>query len=293
MKDKQRFMSSVIVSLLAGFICYQFGQGIQQNLEKSIKAVLSSNVIGTEEYFPTDCQPFNSAINNISGKLSKKKLKFYIKKRNTIEYKSQDITIPAEELFSELVSKKANAQRPAANKNVDFTSELEHLIKNDLTGTELKPGKEYKINKGISCTENEVADTREMRSRNNLLHKDFNFKNKYYSGNGFEYNYITDGNSHEYNQNNSNSKTNYEYKVEYNYNYHYNYNKEQKENESGIKGNTNSGNGSHGNRVKVIIPNIPMSPKAPKVHIKNNDNDCNSDVEEINVPDEDSNDDSM
>ncbi len=77
MKDKSRFVSSVIVSLLAGFIYYQFGHGIEENLQSSIKAVLSPNDM--EQYLSPDCQPFNTITNKSDAKLNKKKSKYFIK----------------------------------------------------------------------------------------------------------------------------------------------------------------------------------------------------------------------
>ena len=115
MKDKSRFISSVIVSLLAGFIYYQFGHGIEEKLQSSIKAVLSSNDV--EQYLSPDCQPFNNIIAKSDAKLNKKKSKYFIKKRNVIEFKTKSETIPGDELFSSYISKQAKFQKSSADKN--------------------------------------------------------------------------------------------------------------------------------------------------------------------------------
>lgn len=178
MKDKQKFISSVIVSLLAGFIYYQFGEDIQTKFQSSVKAVLSYNE--SEQYLPADCQPFNSLTKNFNSKESKKKKKFFVKK-NTIEFKSKEKTISGDELLSDYVSRQASFKRPVADKNNDFSAELDQLRKNDA-------GKQ---SQKLKATKDEfkspIADTKGFKSANNLLHKnavEFNL------GNGFEYNYI-------------------------------------------------------------------------------------------------------
>jgi hypothetical protein len=188
MKDKQRFISSVIVSLLAGFIYYQFGQDIQKDVESSIKAVISSNDL---EYISPDCGPFTSITKKSFKDATKKKSKFYIKKNNTVEFKTKNVTIPADDLFADYVSHQANQRRPVADKNIDFTAELKDLIKNDGSGSDPKPGRELRINKNTGNGK-EVADTKSLNSMNNLLHKN---AVEFDLGNGFEYNIIIDGNS--------------------------------------------------------------------------------------------------
>lgn len=80
MKDKSRFLSSVIVSLLAGFIYYLFGLNISDNVERSIKAVLSSN--DTEEYMTQDFMPLNPEVcSSLTGSF-KNNIKFVSKKEN-------------------------------------------------------------------------------------------------------------------------------------------------------------------------------------------------------------------
>ncbi len=200
MKDKSRFISSVIVSLLAGFIYYQFGQDINEDFQNSIKAVISSNDV--EQYFPTDCQPFNSLVKKTDKNL-KLRSKFFLKKKNTIEFKVKNETIPGDELFSEIVANnQAKFQRAVPDKNIDFTAELEHLIKNDLSKTESKQSKELKINKSGNVS-NGIADVNNLKSGSSLIHKNFensesNLGTEIYTGNGFEYNYMVNGNVYRY-----------------------------------------------------------------------------------------------
>ncbi|MDQ3020999.1 MAG: hypothetical protein M3R36_10565 [Bacteroidota bacterium] len=273
MKDKQRFMSSVIVSLLAGFIYYQFGQDIQQNFERSIKSVLSSNDM--EEYLPADCESFNSTVKKSGdSKITKKKSKFFIKKKNTIEFKSKDAVIAGEELFSDFVSgKQANFRRPVPDKNIDFTAELEKLMKNE---KDLKPGKEFKANKSYS--EDQVADSRELRSNYKLLHKDFDVKSKYYRGNGFEYNLITDENSTGNRSNGSTSSngyyqsgTTYEHNTSCDYSTSYEYSNAEKNTECK-------------KYKKECVKKIKIV--APKVEIEVNTGDEVMEIETPEIPDE-------
>ncbi len=182
MKDKSRFVSSVIVSLLAGFIYYHFGHGIEENLQSSIKAVLSSNDM--EQYLSPDCQPFNTITYKSDTKLNKKKSKYFIKKRNVIEFKTKNETIPGDELFSSYIAQnQARFQKSSPDKNIDFTTELEHLMKNDNPKTDLRQSKGLKIDKGT------IADTKEFSSRPERIQKNFETAVGVY-GNGFEYNYI-------------------------------------------------------------------------------------------------------
>ncbi|MEO8666024.1 MAG: hypothetical protein ABI462_11045 [Ignavibacteria bacterium] len=188
MKDKSRFISSVIVSLLAGFIYYQFGHGIEDKLQSSIKAVLSSNENDMEQYLSPDCQPFTSIIAKSDAKLNKKRSKYFIKKRNFIEFKTGNETIPGDELFSSYIAQKqAKVQKTAADKNLDFTAELELLIKKDNSKTDLHQSKGFKIDKRTG--ENVVADSREFSYRPERIQKNFEIRAGTY-GYGFEYNYI-------------------------------------------------------------------------------------------------------
>lgn len=176
MKDKSRYISSVIVSLLAGFIYYQFGQDINADLQNSLKASFSSNEI--DEYLQPNCSSFES-FGKVSGI---KKTKFYLKKKNTIEFKTSSKNIPGDELFSEFVQ--AKFQKAIPDKNADFTAELQHLIKGDES---INQSKQFKIEKRTS-EQGEVADLKSLNSATKLIHKNFELE----FGNGFEYNYIID-----------------------------------------------------------------------------------------------------
>ncbi len=197
MKDKSRFISSIIVSLLAGFIYYQFGENIK-DIQSSVKAVLSYSDADMEFTIPP--QSFSSGLNKSVNKSTKKRSKFYIRKRNTIEFKTKDATIPGDELFSDLVSgTQAKIQRPTPDKNIDFAAELQHLVKGDLTKAE-HPGRQIKGSKSLSTTTYEVADvnstkTRTARLRDNFEKSQKEYRLKNYKGRGFEYNYIIEENS--------------------------------------------------------------------------------------------------
>ncbi|MBK8553523.1 MAG: hypothetical protein IPL53_21650 [Ignavibacteria bacterium] len=271
MKDKSRFVSSVIVSLLAGFIYYMFGQDINENVQSSIKAALSSNEM-EEQYLSSDYFPVKSISDNSVIKSKKKNSKFYIKKRNTIEFQNNGITVPGEELFSDFVkNNQAKFDRPVPDKDTDFTAELNELIKTDRSKSRLKPLKE--LSDLLKNKNDEVADTKRFERRSEKMNKNFEQSqiktyNNYrkgdaeYKGNGFEYNYVTGNNS---SQSNSNSNgINYtapgnekktdckNYKVEY-------------------KRKTKIINGK---RTEIITP---------KVHINNNDeNEININVDNDN-----------
>lgn len=119
--EKSGFISSVIVSLLAGFIYYQFGNDIQITLDRSFKAVLSYS--DSEVFGPFNSQSFFSQIKNSDKKYSKIKSGFYLKKQSKADFiKVSD--------FSYLQNKsQAKIQRSVPDINIDFTSELNDLIK--------------------------------------------------------------------------------------------------------------------------------------------------------------------
>ncbi len=200
MKDKSRFMSSVIVSLLAGFIYYLFGQDINENVQSSLKAVLSSNDINesSEQYMLSDCKPFESLVQTSGKKSKQKKSKFYIKKRTTIELKHKGVTVPGEELLSNLIS--AKFVKPVADKRTDFTAELDQLIKENKTKS-----KPVELSSLLNKSKNEVAETRKYERKSEKLNKNFEKKqiktyyfrksNAEYKGSGFEYNYVTEENA--------------------------------------------------------------------------------------------------
>ncbi|HMS33892.1 MAG TPA: hypothetical protein PKC91_07385 [Ignavibacteria bacterium] len=269
MKDKSRFLSSVIVSLLAGFIYYLFGQNISENVVSSVKAVLSSD--HSEEYMPSDCFSFNSDIKISGNKLSGKKSSF--KKNHTFQFKETIVTLPVETLSSaDVKNSQAKFQKPAPDKNVDFTSELNRLIKNDRSKIEIKPGKENRINKSFGNTDNETADLNIKIYINKKLGKNnesFQMKsyNKNYKGNGFEYNYVVSGVAKEpvkktgrNNIDNSGSDRINKKCSEYNYNYNF-----EKRSEEKVE-----------KKRKVMII-------APKIQININDEEIDTDLQEINT----------
>ena len=181
MKDRSKFISSVIVSLFAGFIYYFIGPDINENVSKSIKAVFSSNE--SEQYFSSEC--FSLITDKSNTKSARSKNKNY-KKGNPVRKDNSYPYLPGEEIFSG-IENTSQAMRPSPDRNVDFTAELEKLTKSNKQVRELKPGREFKIERRNS-NENQVAD-------NNSKTGNFqNLKVKYYEdnyrGNGFEYNFI-------------------------------------------------------------------------------------------------------
>lgn len=181
MKDKSRFISSVIVSLLAGFIYYQFGENINEKLQNSFKAVLSSND-DMEIYLRADCQSFNSLTSNDRKSSSKKNSKFFMKRKNTVEFGKNRVTVPGDEMFTEFVKASARVVKPSPDKNINFTAELNRLLK----GNNNKPvaGKELRINKRFNSPKEDVADANYKAKT--LIHKD----EANVLGNGFEYNFM-------------------------------------------------------------------------------------------------------
>lgn len=259
MKDKSRFVSSVIVSLLAGFIYYMFGQDINVNVQSSIKAVLSYNET-EDQYLSTDCFPVKNISDNSGINSKKKNSKFYIKKRHTIEFQKNGVTVPGEELFSDFVkNNQAKFDRPAPDKNTDFTAELNQLIKTDKSKSRMKPLKE--LSDLLKNKNDEVADSRGFNRKSEKMNKNFEqsqIKSNYtyrkgdaeYKGNGFEYNYVTGNNSPQSNSNSNginNTSPEYMKKVEYK-KYKVEYKKKTKV--------------IDGKRMEIITP---------KVHINNND----------------------
>lgn len=120
--EKSGLISSVIVSLLAGFIYYQFGNDIQVTLDRSVKAVLSYS--DSEVFGPFNSQSLSSQIKN-SDKKYQKNLKsgFFLKKQSKVD------NIEVRD-YSYLENKsQAKIQRAVPDINIDFTSELNNLIK--------------------------------------------------------------------------------------------------------------------------------------------------------------------
>lgn len=182
MKDKSRLISSVIVSLLAGFTYYQFGQGIEQNFESTFKKAFTS-VSEEQQYRVEECLPLTTLISTDTDKTKKKKSKFFLKKRNTIEIRKNNETIPGDELFTALVGQ-AKFKKPAADRNVDFTAELQQLVASDLT--EKTPSRSLKSFKDDSGIADVTGNTVKTESVNKNIEKEYR---KVY-GYGFEYNEI-------------------------------------------------------------------------------------------------------
>jgi len=151
MKDKSRFLSSVIVSLLAGFIYLLAGENIPVNIKSSVKAILSNN--GPDQYLTTECFPFYELTKNSESEKIKTNSRFYLNKND----------IGKSEL-SEVVS--FNQVRfiiPTPDKKIDFTSELQKLINNkkeDVTKTDLSNFINNDEEKSQSCNELQVAEYR-------------------------------------------------------------------------------------------------------------------------------------
>ncbi|MEO8447534.1 MAG: hypothetical protein ABI528_08570 [bacterium] len=275
MKDKQKFISSVIVSLLAGFIYYMFGQDINQNFEASVKTILSTNEI--DEHLKQDFMSFNLiSKSNVKNKNSK----FYLKKKNTIELRVKGVSIDGEEMFSDLVVRtQARLKRSIPDKEVNFSAELEQLMK-DQNGS--LPSRQFKIEKRANNSGNVVADTKESKTSVNFLHK----SNEDELGNGFEYNYIVKG------KNNSQSKKNKEISdytplsKEYNtcngYQYNSDYNEKSNEfNPVKVEYKTKVIR-SNGQKISVIIPVVKVN--VNKVDIKiENDMEEDNDMRDIDI----------
>lgn len=285
MKDKSRFLSSVIVSLLAGFIYYLFGLNISDNIERSVKAVLSSNDI--EEYMTQDFIPLNPEVcSSVAGSF-KNNIKAVSKKKRTLKLKDNSVFPYIKSVTDNANSSQAKFQKPSPDRNIDFTAELEKLIsKKDKVNPLIKPGKEFKVDKSMSNSEEEVAQLKSGLNNNEKVRKNFErtqikYYRKNYKGNGFEYNYIkseksskSESNSVRYDNQTSEKK---KVKIKYN---DFNCNSDNK---------INSVN-RNDFKIKII---------SPKVRTKTNtDKDEKADIEdedknEINVPDNSDDEDSM
>ncbi|HMQ68449.1 MAG TPA: hypothetical protein PKA90_04440 [Ignavibacteria bacterium] len=185
MKDKSRFLSSVIVSFLAGFIYLIAGENLPVNIQSSVKAILSSNA--PDMYLTTECFPFYEISKKSAPKISKNNLNFYLHE-NEFDH----------DQYSEMNSvDQATFVRPLPDKNIDFTSELNKLInvgKEDFNGTDniVNSGN----NKILSCNEFQIADAERNFKRNDRINKQ-GIENilAYDAGNGFRINYVTENSS--------------------------------------------------------------------------------------------------
>lgn len=275
MKDKQKFISSVIVSLLAGFIYYMFGQDINKNFDTSVKTIVISNEI--DEHLKQDSKSFSLlSRSNVKNKNSK----FYLKKKNTTEIRVKGEAIDGEEMFSDLVVRtQARLKRSVPDKEVNFSAELEQLMKDENCSL---PSRQFKIEKRTDKSGNVVADSKESRTSVNFLHKSIEDE----LGNGFEYNYIFKG------KNNSQSKKNKKISgytpVPNDYN---NYNGYQYNSDD--SGNSNECNRvqveyktrviwSNGQKISVVIPVVKV--KVNKVDIDSeNDREESNDIIDLDI----------
>ena len=284
MKDKSRFLSSVIVSLLAGFIYYLFGLNISDNVERSVKAVLSSN--DTEEYMTQDFMPLNPEVcSSVAGSF-KNNIKVVSKKKRSFKFMENSIFPDIKSISDNANSSQAKFQKPSPDRNIDFTAELEKLIsrKNRVTPL-IKPGREFKVDKSMSNSEEEIAEMKSGLNNSEKVRKNFErsqikYYRKNYKGNGFEYNVIINDKS-------SNSGRN---TIKYDYNA-----SEKKK----VKSECREFNNNSDPKINTEVRNqYKIKIISPKVRIKakcDNDEDSDSDDKtiEINVPDNSDNEDSM
>jgi len=177
MKYKKNYLSSVIVSLLAGFIYYYFAV----DLQKSVNDVFSIqkmeiNVPDNSEdnlanfYIPQD----KSKLNNFFRKVKNK-----IKRKNA--FIESGITKAG-------LESQAKYQKPIPDKNIDFTFELNKLMKNKKSSTDLNGSNSAKDRNNESAEINSS-----LKVQRTIINKECysatvnkDFKN----GNGFEYNYV-------------------------------------------------------------------------------------------------------
>lgn len=198
--EKSGILSSVIVSLLAGFIYYQFGNDIQVTLERSYKAALSYS--DSEIFGPFYSQSLYSQIRN-SDKKNQIKVRsgFFIKKNGIADV--EDV-----KKYSSLTNKnQAKFQRSVPDMNIDFTTELNNLIKkNQQTEMpEIKRNKNPEMN--ISETEvqflkviplNKNADlyTEENSDESEFENENCNVTNEVMSTDKYRFNYKFQVNVH-------------------------------------------------------------------------------------------------
>ncbi|MBV6479718.1 MAG: hypothetical protein HGGPFJEG_02510 [Ignavibacteria bacterium] len=180
MKEKSKFLSSLLISLLAGFIYFQLSGDIKDKLTSSVKAVLISQ--NTEIYGPLNLETNNTDLKKSTGLYKKNKLRIYIKsdlrKKSIQDIKSEKSNIS--DLKSET---QAIIRRPSANKNVDFTAELDKLI-----SKKHKQLSELDDELRKKSAENEISDIDAYNKVKMFINKCD--KNQKTNGYGFEYNYV-------------------------------------------------------------------------------------------------------
>lgn len=281
MKDKSRLLSSVIVSLMAGFIYYQFGDNLQEKFQ-SFRAVLSSNDM--ELYMPQECESFNSLVAKSDSKSKTKKSKFYIKKnyKNTIEFKNKNVSVPGEELVADFIANnQARFDRPQPSKKIDFTAELENLAKNDFLKESQSNNLESKLSTGPRKPGEEIADMKATRPNGIIVIKSFDKRKGSEKvvqniGYGFEYNYVTEGNLSQIKSNSGNSKTELKKEITVN--------KSDCENKCTKTDTETRTRVINGKKVKIVAPEI-----------ENNIDDRGDEIDspEMNMHDEDSENETM
>lgn len=276
MKDRSRLLSSVIVSLLAGFIYYQVGDDIQNKISNSFKAVISYS--DSEIYGPEYCQSFNSIVKKSNVKINKK-AKFYIRKKNTIEFKKNDVIIPGDEMLSDIMSQtQANIRKATPDKNIDFSAELNNLIISSSNSTD---DKKFKVDWKLSKNNGEVAENRSSKKNVIMIIKglgnfDKSLEFDENTGYGFEYNYTVENENGGTNGENNGIKI----KTEKSY---IKSNSECKSNNE-CRCNKGKGETKTEKKVKVILP---------KINFKVNEEDVEIDLPEIDIQDETSEEDQM
>lgn len=265
MKDKSRFVSSVIVSLLAGFIYLLSLENVPLNIQSSVKGILSYNE--PEKYLTTDYFPFHEISKNSGPKFQKNKTAFYLSKK-----KSGD-----KELTQSVSVKQASFEKALPDRNIDFTSELEKLIKNkseNYSDTYSNQSVNSGKNKILSCNENQIADAERNFKRTEKISKEYiEFNLKYDEGNGFYYNFLTDEiapgkDDCEIQIINSNSVETgsvSDFKTNVNSNCNKNFN---------VKWNHTADQDNQRNK-KVVVKTDKIKIKVKKIVVRTNDKDCN------------------
>ncbi len=144
MKDKSRLVSSVIVSLLAGFIYYQFGNDITQNIDKSVKAIINFS----DNEFPecSDLQKSDESINSFpnktethSGNTSKSLLRNneaddFISgtdSENQVNLK-QSLSLVGNPEISVMNNVQSQTKQTLPDNNNETNADIENIIKNSL-----------------------------------------------------------------------------------------------------------------------------------------------------------------
>lgn len=177
MKYKKNYLSSVIVSLLAGFIYYYFAL----DLQKSVNDVFSFQKMEINVPDNSEDNLANFYIPQEESKLNN----FFRKVKNKINRKNAFIESGITKAGLE---SQAKFQKPIPDKNIDFTSELNNLVNKKNSPSVLNEGK------SLRHSDNESAEINSRRYiQRSVINKECfsasvnkDFKN----GNGFEYNYL-------------------------------------------------------------------------------------------------------